>query len=108
MTGWSVLDLVGTQIVGFLRHRLNYILSPFQLPAGAVSMFGKGPNPLMAALKKKQQDSDEVTLNCVKYNFINTHTKNVRDHFWYFVNSLLIFFSILNFSTVRRLFGKFV
>ena len=31
-----------------------------QLPPGAVPMFGKGPNPLMAALGKKKVDSDEV------------------------------------------------
>ncbi|XP_052085774.1 WASH complex subunit 2-like isoform X2 [Mytilus californianus] len=30
-----------------------------KLPAGAVSMFGSGPNPLAAAIKKQRKDSDE-------------------------------------------------
>lgn len=34
--------------------------SLLQLPAGAVSMFGSGPNPLAAAIKKQRKDSDEV------------------------------------------------
>ena len=36
-------------------------LSLLQLPPGAVPMFGGGPNPLAAAIKKhRKQDSDEV------------------------------------------------
>ena len=41
----------------------------FQLPAGAVSMFGGAPNPLAAALKSQRPPSDqEVCLNHVLYD----------------------------------------
>lgn len=49
-------------------------LSLLQLPPGAVPMFGGGPNPLAAAIKKhRKQDSDEVhhTLFIIK----EKHTK---------------------------------
>ena len=36
-------------------------------------MFGKGPNPLVAAIAKRRADSDEVRLGFVKDSFYRFH-----------------------------------
>ena len=45
---------------------LGVFMFYLQLLPGAVPMFGKGPNPLVAALGKKKVDSDEVFHSLLK------------------------------------------
>ena len=59
-----------------VHSTINPVCFVFQLPAGAVSMFAGGVNPLTAALKKQRPASDSE-VRCVLVLFFLPHFVNI-------------------------------